>query len=267
MTKIKISSPVEGLNITSAVGPTVLNFKDSVAEIDSDELTPGLRRFLDRNGYGIGGGEAKGRETETPQPPDPRKVNHEQIGSKIRDAAVNPKDKDFLEPSNAGKANPHGTEVVSPEIHASQGIRPVKGGPVHVDDPAQQASSEKAHAAAATDGTPVTLTDEERELLGLDDEDFEDDGREGDEAEAGVTKPDSEDEDDDLGDQGDGTGPAPDSESTGDAQPDPADGEAPVEELKGEALNDALRAAELPISGSAKEKRERLQAHRDGAES
>lgn len=258
MSKTQIQSPVEGLNTSTAIGPLVLNFKDSVAEVDSAQLTDGLRAYLKDNGYGIDGAEPKGREIRLgqPDPADPRKVSAVRVGSPIRDAAVDPKDKDFLEPINAGKkgkaGNPHGPNVVSPEIHASEGIRPVKGGPVHVDDPGAQDASEKGHAAAATDGTAVTLTQEERDLLGLDDLDES----EGD-ADADLTG-----DQDPGGTQGQGD---PDSESEGRTQTPPADAETPAAELKGQGLHDALVAAELPTTGSAAEKRARLAEYRGEA--
>ena len=259
MTKIKIASPVQGLDTSTAIGPLVLNFKDSVAEVDSDALTPGVRKYLERNGSGIGGDEPTGREIRLGQaePADPRKASAVRVGTPTRDAAVDPRDKDFLAPINAGKkgkkGNPHSSNVVSPEIHASEGVRPVKGGPVHVDDPGAQDASEKGHAAAATDGTAVTLTDEERELLGLDDLD---------EAEADADADLTGDQDPD-GTQGQGD---PDSESEGPSDADsPADAETPAAELKGQGLHDALEAAGLPTTGSADEKRARLAEHRGEA--
>ena len=77
------------------------------------------------------------------------------VGTKLRDAAVDPKPEDFLAPTNAGKADPHGPDVVSPGIHANQGVRPVKPGPVHVDDTGKQDAAETAHTVASTDGTPI----------------------------------------------------------------------------------------------------------------
>lgn len=257
MSKTQITSPVEGLHTTSAIGPLVLDFRDSVAEVDTDALTPGLRAYLEENGYGIDGSEPKGRDVRLGQaePADPRKVSAVRVGTPIRDAAVDPRDKDFLEPINAGKkgkaGNPHSSNVVSPEIHASEGIRPVKGGPVHVDDPGAQDASERQHAADATDGTAVTLTAEERELLGLDDD------LEGEELSEAVALAQATGDPNPQGD--------PDSESTPTPREAGSDSETPVEELKGEALTEALKAADLPVSGSAKEKRDRLAAHRAGA--
>ena len=43
------------------------------------------------------------------------------------------------------------------------------------------------------------------------------------------------------------------------------DPETPAAELKGQGLHDALVAADLPTTGSAQEKRDRLAAHRGEA--
>lgn len=54
-------------------------------------------------------------------PLDPRTVVNARQGTPLRDAAVDPLPKDFLGPTNAGKAgdagNPHGPHVVNPELH------------------------------------------------------------------------------------------------------------------------------------------------------
>lgn len=81
---------------------------------------------------------------------DPRTIqNPTRVGTPLRDAAVDPAPGDFLPPVNAGKSgeegNPHGPNVYSPEIHASQGIRPVLEGAVS-PDPAVQSAAESAHA-------------------------------------------------------------------------------------------------------------------------
>lgn len=250
--KVKIASPVEGLNTSTAIGPLVLNFKDSVAEVDSDQVTDGLRAYLEDNGYGIDGSTPQGRKVRLGQAevPDPRDISAVRVGTPTRDGAVDPRDKDFLGPINAGEANPHGPAVVNPEIHASEGVRPIKAGPVHVDDPGAQDAAEKAHAKAATDGTRVRLTPEEQELLGVDE-----DGNptEPDSVQI-VGDPDDVDPDDLVGD--------PDSESTGEPDEAPADAETPAEDLKGKALEDALKAADLPLTGSADERRARLAEHR-----
>jgi hypothetical protein len=83
---------------------------------------------------------------ESPEPPDPREVTRRRRHA-LRDAAVDPEPSDFLAPVNAGEANPHGSEVVSPEIHASgpSGIRP---GEVFVEDVDKQEKREKEFAQA-----------------------------------------------------------------------------------------------------------------------
>lgn len=72
---------------------------------------------------------------------------HERFGAPLRDAAVDPKPDDFLAPINAGEADPHGPEVVSPEIH-HDGPAGLKPGDVHVDDLPRQEADEKALAEA-----------------------------------------------------------------------------------------------------------------------
>lgn len=162
---MKITSPVKGFNEATEIGPYRFEFKDGVAEYDEAEhgsLNAGVKAYLKEQGYGLGSRKASATDAP-PEPLDPRSAAaDEQVGTKIRDAAVDPLEGDFLAPTNAGEANPHGSTVVSPEIHASEGVRPVKGGFVHVDDPAAQDAAEKAHATAATDGTPVTVTDAEK---------------------------------------------------------------------------------------------------------
>lgn len=84
--------------------------------------------------------------------PDSRQFDNDGlIGTRLRDAAVDPRPGDFLVPTNAGEADPHGPQVIAPEIHASEGVRPVKGGEVHVDDPSAQAAAETEHASKVQD--------------------------------------------------------------------------------------------------------------------
>lgn len=69
------------------------------------------------------------------------------LGSPLRDASVDPKPWDYLPPTNAGEADPHGPLVVSPGIHGEgpKGIRP---GDVLVHDTNAQAVAETALAQA-----------------------------------------------------------------------------------------------------------------------
>lgn len=79
---------------------------------------------------------------------DPRDVTDEQVGTKLRDAAVDPRPGDFLPPTNAGEpgqlGNPHGPTVVSPQIHGSEGNRAIRPGLV-ADVPATQSTEETEH--------------------------------------------------------------------------------------------------------------------------
>lgn len=71
-------------------------------------------------------------------------------GSRLRDAAVEPHPDDHLAPTNAGKADPHGPEVVSPGIDGpATPLQPGEG-----DDAAKKALTDgerpsKQHKAAA----------------------------------------------------------------------------------------------------------------------
>lgn len=100
---------------------------------------------------------------------DPRGIqNPEWVGTRLRDAAVDPLPGDFLPPVNAGKSgeegNPHGPNVYSPGIHGEQGNRPVRPGPVAADA-AVQSTEESAHASKwhGVEEAPVEPTDPEEE--------------------------------------------------------------------------------------------------------
>jgi hypothetical protein len=86
--------------------------------------------------------------TLTPEPLDPRDASVVVLGTRLRDAAVDPQAVDFLPPLNAGEVgadgNPHGSNVVAPGIHAN-GDRPPLPGPVGT--PAEQEAAESAAAA------------------------------------------------------------------------------------------------------------------------
>lgn len=134
----KVEAPNKDYN---GPGPGDAMFKNGVAEVD-DEAALNYYRAA---GYTVSGKVESA--PESPEPPDPREVTHETVGTRLRDAAVDPEDSDFLAPINAGKDNPHGSNVVAPEIHASgpAGIRP---GEVFVEDVDKQEKREKAYADA-----------------------------------------------------------------------------------------------------------------------
>lgn len=125
-----------------------VSFKDG----KGSTTDPKALAYFRRHGYGV--------DSPTPESPDPRKVGFlgsgiEQVGTHLRDAAVDPRPSDYLPPTNAGEANPHGPEVVSPEIHGSEGVRPIRGGPVPTE-PAVQEAAETSHAAEVTEVEPST---------------------------------------------------------------------------------------------------------------
>lgn len=136
----KITSPVEGFKGTVAG----VEFVDGKAETDNKAALDYFRK----RGYGIGNSKPTGkRAADQPEPADPRKVSTARVGTPVRDGAVDPHEDDYLGPTNAGQANPHGPLVVAPEIHAS-GTGPIHPGDVHVDDPAAQDAQETALAEA-----------------------------------------------------------------------------------------------------------------------
>lgn len=125
-------------------------FRDGVAETDN----PAIIAYCRDAGYEVDG------DTANPAAPAPAfdgdsSKTHEQLATPLRDAAVDPRPEDFLPPVNAGKADPHGPTVVSPEIHASEGPVPIVPGPV-LDDPAGQQARETAAAERVlVDQAPV----------------------------------------------------------------------------------------------------------------
>jgi len=234
----KITAPVAQPGKVTGVGGLV--FTDGVAETDDEAIV----NYCRDAGYGIG--SAKPRTLEVPEAPDPRDLEDTVVGTRLRDAAVDPRPSDFLVPTNAGKENPHGPLVVAPQIHASENqvIRP---GQVFVEDLAQQDEAETAQAAALLvrnedvgEALPGFAEDDDTGPLGLSDPGS---------VHAIAT--------------GDSTDTEAATEPDGSPSPEGADDEAeqPAELLKGKALDDALDAAGLSKTGTADEKRARLAEH------
>lgn len=214
-----------------------VRFVDGVAETDNEAVIAYCRAA----GYGIGSG--KPRLLEVPEVADPREVaDASVVGTRLRDAAVDPQPTDFLPPTNAGQANPHGPLVVSPGIHGieTQVVRP---GPVYVEDLAAQQAAETRQAEQllverrnVADVIP-TPADADRGPLGLSDPG----------SVVAIETGDATDEEDPTNPDGspDVTGVDPN-------------------ELRGQALDDALTAAGLSKTGTADEKRARLAEHTSG---
>lgn len=114
-------------------------FNDGVGELAAD--ADAAKAYFKAAGYGVG---KKAEAPDLGPVPDARDVvltGPHVGGGTLRDAAVDPHPEDFLPPTNAGKADPHGPLVVAPEIHASgpKGIRP---GEVFVGEPGPQNDAE-----------------------------------------------------------------------------------------------------------------------------
>jgi hypothetical protein len=143
----KVEAPNKDYN---GVGPGGAVFENGVAETDDDAAL----NYYRSAGYKVSG-KVDNPVDLAPEPADPREVEGEVLGTRLRDAAVDPRDSDFLPPINAGKDNPHGSNVVSPEIHASgpAGIRP---GEVFVEDIEKQQARESGYVEARLiDQTPA----------------------------------------------------------------------------------------------------------------
>lgn len=166
---MKIHAPNPHYTGTDLYGTTtVLDFHDGVAEHDG-ALPAGVKAYLASAGYGLGR-KPKAPEGNSLEVPDPRDQSLQQVGAPLRDAAVNPQPGDFLPPINAGKegpeGNPHGPNVVAPEIHAGT-TGAVAPGPVgrleHETQPDPQATKvEDGQVVADEDATkevPVVVPD------------------------------------------------------------------------------------------------------------
>ena len=125
-------------------------FKDGVGETDD----PAPLAYFTRAGYGIGA------PATVPQPApaaDARDFADQiVVGTPLRDAAVDPRARDFLAPTNAGEADPHGPLVVAPGLHAVPPT-PIAPGDVHVDDTDRQDDIQTGLAQAVlVEGPPAT---------------------------------------------------------------------------------------------------------------
>lgn len=141
----KIVSPIDGYTGQATFGSTVLDFKDGAAT--ADDVPPGVLAYLRGAGFTVDGktAEPAAANADAPKPVDSRDIVEEQVGTKARDAAVDPQPEDFLAPVNAGKADPHGPKVVAPQVHATP-EQPVRPGEVS-DDVKVQDKAESEHAA------------------------------------------------------------------------------------------------------------------------
>lgn len=144
MAKTKITAPEPGFN---GDGPGGLKFKDGVGYTDDDAVIA----YCKRRGYGVG----DSKPTASNQPPAPavdaRDATGQVVGTRLRDAAVDPRPGDFLPPTNAGEADPHGPLVVAPGVHAAVSS-PLVPGIVPADAELQQQRETEAAEAILVDG-------------------------------------------------------------------------------------------------------------------
>lgn len=161
MTQLKVYAPNEAY--AGTVGS--VRFERGVATVDSDAKEMAYFRSA---GYGIG---KKLEPVPAPDKLEPTQHDGKTVdardyaapvpfGAPLRDAAVDPEPGDYLPPTNAGDANPHGPLVVAPGIHGV-GPAPIRPGEVFVDDPDRQALEETALAQQVlVEGAPATSVGE-----------------------------------------------------------------------------------------------------------
>lgn len=122
---------------------------------EADTEDPRALQYFRRAGYGVG--EPPSRSVDAADAIYPQSTEPVTIGTPLRDAAVEPRDSDFLAPTNAGQADPHGPLVVAPGLHAVPPA-PIRPGPVAIDDPARQDAEETELAQQVlVDHVPATV--------------------------------------------------------------------------------------------------------------
>ena len=141
----KIVAPNSDYN--GQIGDVV--FQDGVAETDNQAVISYCRTA----GYEVDG--RTNNPDALPQAQVDSSKTHQALGTPLRDAAVDQKPGDFLPPVNAGQADPHGPEVVSPEIHGSEGPVPIVPGLVSSDPAEQEAREMQAASLALVDQLPA----------------------------------------------------------------------------------------------------------------
>lgn len=86
---------------------------------------------------------------------DARDAGIVKVGTPLRDAAVDPKPGDFLPPTNAGEADPHGPLVAAPGIHAVPPAPIVPGAVNDGGHKGQEARETEAAEAVLVEGKDV----------------------------------------------------------------------------------------------------------------
>jgi hypothetical protein len=148
MATVRVHAPVKDFEGEVAG----VRFEEGVAEVERGSAA---YQYFRGAGYGID----RSAEVARPEPPDPRDLGTdgdgvEVVGTRLRDAAVDPQPGDFLPPTNAGVENPHGSLVVSPGLHASA-PGPIAPGAVSSDPGTQQAKETALAEAVFVEQQPV----------------------------------------------------------------------------------------------------------------
>lgn len=132
----RVQAPVDGFE---GVVADVVFHKGKAETSDARALA-----YFRRKGYIVDGEQ----RTDVVSSPDPRELGGgtgvEPVGTRLRDASVDPRKRDFLPPTNAGEANPHGPAVVAPGIHA---VPPAPIVPGQVSDSAKEQEAIETMAA------------------------------------------------------------------------------------------------------------------------
>jgi hypothetical protein len=146
----KVYAPVRDFSGPGAGG---VIFKDGVAEITSEPLLSYFRAA----GFGIDRPAPLPGVDEHLRNADARDYAAPiMVGTPLRDAAVDPHPDDFLAPTNAGEADPHGPLVVAPGIHAV-GPKPIAAGPVPGETKAQDIRETALAQAVLVEDQPATI--------------------------------------------------------------------------------------------------------------
>ncbi|NEY32060.1 hypothetical protein GTU99_07610 [Streptomyces sp. PRKS01-65] len=153
MTQYEITAPEP--QFSGEVAGVLFNRGKATVDGDSENATAALAYFR-RRGYGVDGGEPE-QPAAPHEPADPRGLAAVGGGT-LRDGAVEPRATDAGLPTNAGMANPHGREVVSPEAPTPPGQEPSTEAAV-VGDAA--ASGEQRPARSASKAEWVAYADQQ----------------------------------------------------------------------------------------------------------
>ena len=143
-----MSTPYNG----TLVGVTFENGRPAKGSKEPDDVeafAASIAAYAKRHGMGIVDDTLVVFDPEERLHVDSRDVGVHLVGTKLRDASVDPKPTDHLVPTNAGHADPHGPDVVSPELHGVESAKTITPG--DVGTPTEQQVDETGATVDATD--------------------------------------------------------------------------------------------------------------------